>query len=136
MPDRLHTLEAKREALVREIAQIGDMRRGTITEVFRGCGKPTCCCAAPNHPGHGPYYAFTTKVEGKTKTLQLRAGPRLTKMGREVEAYKHFRSLTQQLLEINQAICDGRPEEPAGEPEAAALKKTSHRSSRRRSRGR
>lgn len=92
------------------------MRRGSITEVFRSCGKPNCCCAAPNHAGHGPYYAFTTKVEGKTKTLQLRAGPRLTKIEREVETYKRFRSLTQQLLEINEAICDGRPEEPAADP--------------------
>jgi len=133
MPDPLPALEAKREAILRQLAQLGDMRRGTITEVFRSCGKPGCCCSAPRHPGHGPYYAFTTKVEGKTKTLQLRAGPRLTKLEREVETYKRFRALTQELLEVNQAICDARPQEP--EAEAAVLKKTSRGSSKRKSRG-
>ena len=133
MPDPLPALEAKREAILGQLAQLGDMRRGTITEVFRSCGKPGCCCSSPKHPGHGPYYAFTTKVEGKTKTLQLRAGPRLAKIEREVDTYRRFRSLTHDLLEVNQAICDARPQEP--EAETAVLKKTSRGSSTRKSRG-
>jgi hypothetical protein len=134
MADSLGALETKRDALLREIAKLGDMRRGSISETFRPCGKPNCGCAAAEHPGHGPYYAFTTKVAGKTKTVQLRAGSRLTKFQREVEAYRRFRSLSAQLLEISEAICDARPGE-AGEPsERARLKKTSPRSSGKRSR--
>ena len=111
------------------------MRRGSITEVFRSCGKPGCCCSERKHPGHGPYYAFTTKVEGKTKTLQLRPGPRLTKLEREVETYKRFRLLTQLLLEVNEGICNARPEEPAADSETTVLKKTSRSSSKTSSRG-
>ena len=134
MADPIGPLEAKREALLKQITQLGDMRRGSITETFRPCGKPNCGCSAADHPGHGPYYAFTTKAAGKTKTIQLRAGSRLTKFQREVDAYRRFRSLTEQLLEVNKAICDARPGE-AGEPsERARLKKTSPRSSKRRSR--
>ena len=134
MADPIGPLEAKREALLKQITNLGDMRRGSITETFRPCGKPNCGCSAADHPGHGPYYAFTTKVAGKTKTVQLRAGPRLTKFQREVDAYRRFRSLTEQLLEVNEAICDARPGE-AGEPsERARLKKTSSSSSKRRSR--
>ena len=135
MPDLLPPLLTQREAILRQIAELGDMRRGTITEVFRSCDKPGCCCSERNHPGHGPYYAFTTKVEGKTKTLQLRPGPRLTKIEREVETYKRFRLLTQQLLEVNEGICNARPEEPAADSETTVLKKTSRRSSARSSRG-
>lgn len=135
MPDLLPPLLTQREAILREIAQLGDIRRGNITEVFRSCGKPGCCCSERKHPGHGPYYAFTTKVEGKTKTVQLRPGPRLAKFEREVETYKHFRSLTRRLLEVNEAICNARPEEPAADSETAVLKKTSRRSSKRSSRG-
>jgi len=134
MPDLLPPLLTKREAILRDIAQLGDMRRGNITEVFRSCGKPDCCCSKHKHPGHGPYYAFTTKVEGKTKTVQLRPGPRLAKFEREVETYKRFRSLTQRLLEVNEAICNAHPGEPVAEPETAVLKKTSRGSSKRRSR--
>ena len=135
MPDLLPPLLTQREAILRQIAELGDMRGGSITEVFRSCGKPGCCCSERNHPGHGPYYAFTTKVEGKTKTLQLRPGPRLTKIEREVETYKRFRFLTQQLLEVNEGICNARPEKPAADSETTVLKKTSRRSSARSSRG-
>ena len=133
MSDPIAALEAKREAIGREIVGVGDMRQGSISENFRGCGKPNCACSAADHPGHGPYYAFTTKVAGKTKTVQLRPGPRLEKFEREVGAYRRFRALSHQLLEVNEAICKARPEEP-GESERAGLKKTSPGSSKKRSR--
>jgi hypothetical protein len=81
------------------------MGRGSITEVFRPCGKPTCACAAADHPGHGPYYAFTTKVDGKTKTLPLRPGPMLSKSEREVETHRGFRATCDRLLAVNEAFC-------------------------------
>ena len=82
---------------------------------------------------HGPYYAFTTKVAGKTKTVQLRAGSRLRKFQREVDAYRRFKTLSQQLLELNEAICDKRSEEEAEPAGRKAVKKTSRGSSRRKS---
>jgi hypothetical protein len=104
-------LESDRSALLQSLSTTGDMRRGSITEVYRPCGKPTCACAAENHPWHGPYYAFTKKVAGKPKTLQLRPGPLLTKIEREVETYRTFRTTCDRLVEVNEAICDARPVE-------------------------
>lgn len=130
MPDPIHALEAQREDILRQMTRLGDMRKGSLTETFRCCGKRACACFGPHHLRHGPYYAFTTKVSGKTKTIQLRAGPRLEKFQREVEAYKEFRALSEKLIEVNQALCEARPE-PARP--GSALKKTSPRSSRRRS---
>jgi hypothetical protein len=72
MPDPASKLETERSALLQKLAATGDMRRGSITECFRRCGKPFCACVAPDRPGHGPHYSFATKVDGKTKTLQLR----------------------------------------------------------------
>jgi hypothetical protein len=113
MSDPTPNLEAERSALLDKLATTGDMRRGSITECYRRCGKPTCACAAPGHPGHGPYYAFTRKEKGKTKTLQLRPGPLLTKIQIEVETYRGFRATCERLFEVNEAICDARPVEPA-----------------------
>jgi len=132
MPDPIHALETERDDILRQMTRLGDMRKGSITEAFRCCGKPACACFAPDHPGHGPYYAFTTKVAGKTKTVQLRAGPRLDKFQREVDVYKQFRALSEKLIEVNQALCEARPE-PDVASQRSALKKTSRRSSRRRS---
>lgn len=80
------------------------MRRGSITECYRCCGKVTCACAGAAHPGHGPYDAFTPKVDGKTKTLQLRAGPFLTKIAREVQTHREFRATCDHLIEVNEVI--------------------------------
>jgi hypothetical protein len=109
MSDPLAKLQADRVALLQTLGATGDMRRGSLTEVYRSCGKPTCACVQPGHPGHGPYYAFTRKVGGKTKTLQLRAGPLLSKIEREVETYRTFRATCDRLLDVNEAICDARP---------------------------
>lgn len=133
MSKSLSALEGERRKLMARLAATGEMRRGSLTEHYRRCGKEPCCCKKGNHPGHGPYYAFTRKVAGKTKTVQLRSGPLLRKFEREVENYRQFRALTEQLLRLDEAICDLRAEakeEPAESAERA--KKNSGRRSRKR----
>lgn len=130
MTETLETLLARREELLRELAQMGDMRPGSISENYRRCGKAGCRCAAPEDPGHGPYYAYTRKVEGKTETINLRPGSALSKIQKEVETYQRFRHTCQQLVLVNDQICDLRPVEettPADE-----LKKKLPSSSRKK----
>jgi len=135
MSDPLAGLEKEREEVLKEISRVGDMRKGSITETYRCCGKPACACQADDHAGHGPYFAFTTKVRGKTRTVQLRAGSRLDKFQREVDTYRQFRALSEKLIEVNGSICEARPEPIEAEGERA-LKKTSRKSSRKKPRAR
>lgn len=134
MSDPLARLEAERTTLLQKLTATGDMRRGSITEVYRSCGKPTCACQAADHPGHGPYYAFTVKNDGKTKTVQMRPGPLLTKIEREVESYRGFRSTCDRLFEVNDAICEARPLEPLAVEEKKRLAPSSKPRSSKRSR--
>ena len=137
MGERLEQLESKRADLLKALAETGDMRQGSISETYRRCGKGNCACAQARHSGHGPFYAFTRKVGGKTQTIQLRPGPALTKLLREVECYHQFRRLVEDLVEVNEAICRLRPVEAEEEtPGRRALKKKLPRSSRRSWRGR
>jgi len=137
MADTLEELETRRTALLRALAETGDMRQGSITECYRPCGKSNCACVGPKHPGHGPFYAFTRKVGGKTQTIQLRPGPQLTKLLREVDTYHQFRRKIEDLVEVNEAICRLRPvEETTESPQRQALKKKLPKSSRRRWRAR
>jgi hypothetical protein len=119
MPQTLQALESERAELLAQLAQTGDMRRGSISEAYRRCGKAGCHCGGPRDPGHGPFFAFTRKVGGKTETLQLRAGPQLTKLQREVESYRVFRALSERLLAVNEAICKLRPGQERGEADTA-----------------
>jgi hypothetical protein len=111
-PDELQELERRREELYRELSQVGDFRPGSLNEVRRKCGKPNCACAAPGHPGHGPQYNLTRRVEGRTRTVHLRPGPELDKARREVAEYQRFRDLVGQVTEVSEAICDARPAVP------------------------
>ena len=137
MAETLEELETKRTAVLRGLSGTGDMRQGSITESYRSCGKGNCGCAHPKLPGHGPFYAFTRKVTGKTQTIQLRPGAELSKLLREVETYHAFRRAIEDLVEVNEAICRLRPvDDQAESSERQALKKKLPRSSRRRWRAR
>ena len=49
---------------------------------------------------------------GKTVTVHLRPGRELEKVEREVAEWERFKSLTGQIAEVNEAICDARPALP------------------------
>ncbi len=133
MADPLTALERQRAETFAAMQALGDMRRGSIVERYRRCGKSPCCCEAPIHPGHGPYYSFTTKVGGTTRTRQLQAGPALEKVRREIAAFREFQTLSQRLVETSEAICEARAVPPVAPPVEAAEKKL-RRPSRTKSR--
>ncbi len=113
--DELARLESRRDAVLAELAQVGDFRRGSLSAVFRKCGKPNCACAAPGHRGHGPQWNLTRRAGGRTVALHLKPGPELDKVRREVAEYKRFRDLCDQLAEVSEEICALRPVLPDGE---------------------
>ncbi len=134
MAHSIEGLERQRAEILQQMQALGDMRRGSVVEQYLKCGKTPCCCKAAGHPGHGPYFAFTRKVQGKTQTRQLRPGPALAKLTREVESFHRFRQLCDQLLAIDERLCDLRPlGAGAPGPGIPTGKKTSVRSSRRKS---
>ena len=80
---------------------------GSVNETWRRCGKPNCACAQPDHPGHGPRYLWTGAA-GRTRTRQL-ASAELGKVRREIENYRQFVAVTEQIVQVNEAICEARP---------------------------
>ncbi len=136
-PPDLPELEEQRARLYSDIAQVGDLRPGSLAAVRRRCGKPNCACSDPAHPGHGPQYNLTKTVAGKTVAAHFKPGPPLEKVQREVANYKRFRGLVEEIVEVNEQICEARPIAPlaADQPpaEAEGKKRGSSRSSRRTS---
>jgi len=117
----LQELEAERERLYAQLSQVGDFRRGSVSENWRRCGKPNCTCAAPDHPGHGPRLLWT-RSEGRRKRVgrQLAAGE-VEKVRREIARHAEFTATVEQIIEVNEQICEARPaaggaagEDPSG----------------------
>ena len=109
MDQSLHDLELRRKNLFREMENIGDFRRGSISVNYRKCGKSNCACARKDHPGHGPQYLWNVSVGGKTQARNLPLGPELEKVETEVERYRAFVRLSQELIAVNEQICQLRP---------------------------
>ena len=105
----LPELEAERNRLFAQLLALGDFRRGSVSENYRKCGKPNCACAQPDHPGHGPRFLWTRSA-GRRKTVgrQLAAGE-VEKVRREVARHAEFASTVEQVIEVNERICEARP---------------------------
>jgi|ERR1039457_3331564 hypothetical protein len=129
MPDSLVDLEGRRAGIQLQIAQLGDMRSGSVTGTGGHCGNPNCHCHQAGDPGHGPYYRLTRKVAGKTVTETLPSPATLAKAQREVAEFHRFRQLGGQLLGVNEQICELRPVEE--NPQSAQEKKRRKPSARK-----
>ena len=124
-------LEARRGAIRRELASIGDLRPGSLFERYRKCGKPGCHCAREGDPGHGPNWVLTARVNGRALT---RAIPReaVAQARAQIDEYKRLRALTAELVEVSEGLCHARL--AAGRDAGKAAKKgASRKPSRRRS---
>ncbi len=119
--DSLEDLELRRARLYEQLGATGDFRRGSISENYRRCGKPNCACAQLDHPGHGPRYLWTRTIAGRgTKGRQLSAAE-VGKVRAELANYQRFADVTEQIVAVNEEICEARPPNPAASaPPAAA----------------
>lgn len=109
MTDSLTQLEAQRTNLFRQLATVGDLRRGSITTTSGKCGKPNCHCAQPDDPGHGPNFRLTRRVEGKTRTETFDSAAALRKAQQEVAEFHRFQKLCGEIVEVSEKICALRP---------------------------
>lgn len=124
MLKKVEALESKRESLYNELSKTGDFRRGIISVNYRKCGKKNCICSKEGHHGHGPQYLWNTTIKGKSYAKNLKLGPKLQKCSEEIANYRSFLKICDELIEVNERICDLRPVSDAkDDTQLEALKK-------------
>ena len=124
MNQSLTKLESQRNSVYKKLEETGDFRRGTIYLNYRKCGKKNCICAKPGHPGHGPQYLWSTTIKGKSYAKSLKLGPELKKYMDEIDNYRSFLKICNEMVQLNEKICDLRPVvEVEDKDEAEELKK-------------
>jgi hypothetical protein len=129
MTHSLADVEQRRQAIAQQVAQLGDLRAGSITSTSGRCGKPGCRCHQPGQPVHGPNLRLTYKVDGKTVSESLPTPAAIHKAEREVAEFRRFQQLTREFVETNAEICQLRPIED--EPQTDQEKKRQTRSARK-----
>jgi hypothetical protein len=108
MDETIKSLEKKREGLYKQLQEIGDLRRGIISVLYRKCGKANCACAKEGHPGHGPQYIWNTTIKGKSYARNVRMGPEMQKYLDEIDNNRRFLKLCEEIVVVNERICDLR----------------------------
>jgi hypothetical protein len=84
-----------------ELASLGAMRPGSLSEQFNVCGTPGCRCKDPKKPRkHGPYYHLNYTWGGKARTQFVKAAE-VSAVRAELETYKRFRALTEEWVELS-----------------------------------
>jgi hypothetical protein len=117
VPDSLSDLEARRAELLRSIANLNDMRPGSIVGAVWRCGKPNCHCARPEDPGHGPSLRLTYKWRGKTFTEALPTPAAVRKTEQEIAEFRNYQQLSRDLVDVSEQVCRVRPVEEALTPQ-------------------
>jgi hypothetical protein len=119
----LSELQAQRRELYERLAEVGDFRRGSVSENYRRCGKSNCACAGPDHPGHGPRFLWTRTVAGRGSRGRQLDRAEVDKVRAELVNYRRFTGISEQIVEVNEAICEARA--PGAACEAPPAEQTS-----------
>ncbi len=86
--------------LQREMQQLGLVRPGSLVRRFMPCGNPACRCMATPPVLHGPYYQWTHKYAGKTKTVRL--SPEQAKVCKQwTENHKRLKRILRQMEQLS-----------------------------------
>ena len=117
----LEALLSQRQQLIAQLAQVGEMRPGSLVPRFRKCGKSSCHCAKQGDKGHGPSFSLTHSVDGKTITHVIPAGLAVDRTREQLDEYHRFRQLVQELISVSDRICDHQLRHP--EPGIDSVKK-------------
>ena len=133
--ERLEQLRRQREELKARMAEVADLRPGSLVERYRRCGKGGCHCAGKGAAGHGPSWSLTREVGGKTVTRVIPAGA-VAQTREQIAEHRRFRALVREVVETSEQLCDAKLEAGEATSDEAAQKRGSRKPSTRKPRPR
>ena len=96
-PKTLRALQKRRRALLREMLRPDPLIVGTVCEVLRRCGTPTCHCART--PGHRQ--TLLLYGEGGRRTSRFIRSQDVAQVRRAWQRYRRFREALRELRTLN-----------------------------------
>ena len=96
----IEMLRQRRDGILKEIASLEQMRRGSVCEQFIECVRKD-----GSKSTRGPYYLYTFKQKGKTISRRV-SRSQADLYRRQIEAFRRFQKLTRELTGIGEKISD------------------------------
>lgn len=109
--NQIKEIEERRGEILREMAGIKSLRRGSITKQYlkvRHKGKKAAVV-------RGPYYVLSRREGGKTQSRRLTSEAEVARAREEVAAHERFRELCREFEELTERLGElCRVEDEAG----------------------
>jgi hypothetical protein len=93
-------LDAERRQVAESLAGLADFTPASLHEEWRRCGKPSCRCARPGDPGHGPRHTLVRRQAGRVVTRQVPAGL-VAEYQERTTRWVEFQAACSRLAEVN-----------------------------------
>ena len=92
-------LQQRIRQIQEELAALGPIHPGSLSQQYNVCGNPTCRCKDSKRPQkHGPYCQLSYTWQGRSTTRFVRP-PQVEAMTAKLAAYKRMRELTSEWVE-------------------------------------
>lgn len=114
------------------LAHATPIRRGSLSERYVKCSKPSCPCATDDNARHGPYFSWTRQVNGKTQSRFL-TREQADVVRRQIDAGQEFRADVEAFWDACEVWADEQLPGWAKQTAEAVEKKGSRRASKVRS---
>lgn len=98
MAKDLQALERQIETIKRELAALGDLQPGSLSEQYNVCGNPNCRCKASPPQKHGPYYQLSFTRKGKSSSRFVRRDD-LSMVKEQVKNHTRLRELVEHWID-------------------------------------
>jgi hypothetical protein len=99
--DTFRKLAARRRHIIEQIAALGPMRMGSITEQYLPYKRSDGSVGR-----RGPYLTYTFKRKGKTCGKHLRSPEQAEQYRRQIQNYRRYQQLSAELVQVSQALAD------------------------------
>jgi len=99
--DRIEHLRARRQQLLRELAKLEEIRRGSVVEQFVEVVRKD-----GSKVRRGPYVLYSFKDKGKTVSRRVTERRQVRVYREQIAGFRRFREVVKQLVAIGEELSD------------------------------
>jgi hypothetical protein len=93
------SIASRIQKIKQQIAALGDIRPGALSQQYNVCGNPTCRCKATPPVKHGPYYQISFTWKGRSRSQFVRDDDAEEAI-RQLENYRQLRELVDEWVTL------------------------------------
>lgn len=102
---KIRQLEGAIERTKSQIAKLGELRPGTVSEQYNVCGTPGCRCKAKPPQKHGPYYQLSYSLNKKSTSRFVKKED-LARIRKEIKDYAKLKTLVDRWVALAAELSD------------------------------